>query len=125
MPSRSDKPGPGPKPAFGRLRPPARPSFAPQADTTRRKRTVAIALVMLGTGAVGALALNNSRSCQQPNPGQINPGQPTQAPQNCGSRWWGHSHSSSVGFYSGSSQTSVQRGGFGQTGHTVSARGGS
>ena len=87
------------------------------------KRSSAIALVLLGGGALALAAMPRDQRCRQDNPDR---------PRNCtssghGSGGGGRSTfygSNSTGASSSTSQGTVARGGFGGAGHAVSGAGG-
>jgi hypothetical protein len=108
------------KAPFGKLNraEPAHGSALSTSPTPARKRSAMIALVALGTGAVGLLAVANAKRCQ--------PADPTQPPATCRTSSGG---SGGFGSYSGSSSsrsasTTVERGGFGRTGASLFGRAG-
>jgi hypothetical protein len=112
------------------------------------KRSGHVALLLMGTLAVGTTAytLMPSRTCEQPS--NTSAGSPTQNAAECSSRSSSSSHSSSSGGGSGSSRSSyyssdsssssssshsssydsgshaAQRGGFGSFGHAIGFSGG-
>lgn len=98
----------------------ARPASAAAATSPQRKRSAAIAIVALGGGAIGLMALTNQATC--------NPNDPNAQTQNC--RSGGSSSSSRWGWSSGSSNSSpqqtatkaVERGGFGRTASSFFSR---
>ena len=128
------------EPEFGKRKPVSVPA-APRPVPPPAKRSGHVALLLMGTFAVGATAytLMPSRTCEQPSPHLASP---TQNTAECSSRSSSSSHGGSSGggssrssYYSSDSSSSshfssdsgshaVQRGGFGSFGHAIGFSGG-
>ncbi|MEH2503864.1 hypothetical protein V1290_002675 [Bradyrhizobium sp. AZCC 1578] len=128
------------EPEFGKRKPVSVPA-APRPVPPPAKRSGHVALLLMGTFAVGATAytLMPNRTCEQPNPHLASP---TQNTAECSSRSSSSGHgggsgggSSRSGYYSSdysssshsssdSGSHSVQRGGFGSFGHAIGFSGG-
>ncbi|HET7886554.1 MAG TPA: hypothetical protein VFL62_10040 [Bradyrhizobium sp.] len=135
-----------PPPDFGKRK----PAVAPVTSSPPVKRSGHVALLVMGTMAVGggAYALMPRENCQPASPSAVagpSPpisgvtGQPAPAPvTSCGSRtssgghggsgsWWSHSSyyggSSSSGTSGGAGSTTTTRGGFGSFAHMFSGGG--
>ncbi|MEH2537591.1 MULTISPECIES: hypothetical protein [unclassified Bradyrhizobium] len=128
------------EPEFGKRKPVSVPA-APRPVPPPAKRSGHVALLLMGTFAVGATAytLMPSRTCEQPNPHLASP---TQNTAECSSHSSSSGHgggsgggSSRSGYYSSdysssshsssdSGSHSVQRGGFGSFGHAIGFSGG-
>ncbi|OCK58225.1 hypothetical protein [Bradyrhizobium sp. LMTR 3] len=129
------------EPEFGKRKPVSMPA-APRPVPPPAKRSGHVALLLMGTFAVGATAytLMPSRTCEQPNPHLASP---TQNTAECSSRSSSSGHGGSGGgsssrssYYSSDSSSSssshssysgshsVQRGGFGSFGHAIGFSGG-
>jgi hypothetical protein len=117
-----------------------KPVVASPTPTPPVKRSHHVALLMMGTMAVGggAYALMPRENCQPNAPGMAAPSSPDAAAacargtSSSGSHggsgsWWSHSSyysgSSSSGTSTGSSSTATTRGGFGSFGHLFSGGG--
>ncbi|WP_213289179.1 hypothetical protein [Bradyrhizobium sp. sGM-13] len=127
------------EPEFGKRKPVSVPA-APRPIPPPAKRSGHVALLLMGTFAVGSAAytLMPSRTCEQPNPHLASP---TQNTAECSSRSSSSSHGGGSGGssrssyhssdYSSSSHSpsdsgshSVQRGGFGSFGRAIGFSGG-
>lgn len=126
---------------FGKRKPVSVPA-SPRPAGPPSKRSGHVALLLMGTFAVGSAAytLMPSRSCEQPS--NTYAGSPAQNPAECSSRSSSSSHGGSGGgssrssYYSSDSSSSsshsssdsgshsAQRGGFGSFGHAVGFSGG-
>jgi hypothetical protein len=130
---------------FGKRNRPSVPA-SPRAMPPPSKRSGHVALLLMGTFAVGSAAytLMPGRSCEQPSNNYT--GSPAQNAAECSSRSSSSSHGSSSGggsssrssYYSGGSSSSTsssrsssdsgahssQRGGFGSFGHAIGFSGG-
>ncbi|KRR28412.1 hypothetical protein [Bradyrhizobium retamae] len=129
------------EPEFGKRKPVSVPAAPRPVPPPPAKRSGHVALLLMGTFAVGATAytLMPSRTCEQPNP---NLASPTQNTAECSSRSSSSGHggsssggSSRSGYYGSDSSSSshsssdsgshaVQRGGFGSFGHAIGFSGG-
>ncbi|MEH2531898.1 hypothetical protein V1277_001722 [Bradyrhizobium sp. AZCC 1588] len=128
------------EPEFGKRKPVSVPA-APRPVPPPAKRSGHVALLLMGTFAVGATAytLMPSRTCEQPNPHLASP---TQNTAECSSHSSSSGHgggsgggSSRSGYYSSNSSSSshsssdsglhlAQRGGFGSFGRAIGFSGG-
>jgi hypothetical protein len=131
------------EPEFGKRKPVSVPAAPRPVPPPPAKRSSHVALLLMGTFAVGSAAytLMPSRTCEQPNPHLASP---TQSNAECSSHSSSSSHGGSSGgsssrssYYSSDSSSShsssgtsdsgshsAQRGGFGSFGHAIGFSGG-